>query len=60
MNAKSRDTDNDGNNDRIYTFQPKDLKLTTTDTIACLKLETFQKIKMNGCDKVKVIKSSPN
>jgi len=51
----SKDWDNDGEADRTYYFAPKDLKLTPTDTMACLKLETINKQKLSGCDKVKVI-----
>jgi hypothetical protein len=52
---KSTDVNNDGVPDRTYSFTTKMLKLTPADTIACLELQTMQKLKMSGCDKVKVI-----
>jgi hypothetical protein len=52
---KSTDVDNDGQSDRIYSFTTSQLKLTPADTMACMKLETLQKLKVSGCDKVKVI-----
>jgi hypothetical protein len=55
--TKSKDYDNDGLADRVYQFTPKQLKLTEADTMACLKLETINKLKMSGCTKVKVIKA---
>jgi hypothetical protein len=56
---KTKDVDNDGEGDRIYTFTTKDLKLTETDTIACLTAETIQRQKLRGCDRIKVIKGAP-
>ena len=55
--TSSKDWDNDGEADRTYSFAPGQLKLTLTDTLACLRFETLNKQKMSGCDKVKVIKS---
>jgi hypothetical protein len=53
--SKSGDVDNDGVSDRTYTFTTSQLKLTPADTMACLTLQTMQKLKMSGCDKVKVL-----
>ncbi len=53
----SKDYDNDGLSDRVYSFTPKSLKLTEADTLACLTLETINKQKFSGCTKVKVIKA---
>jgi hypothetical protein len=56
----SKDVDADGVSDRIYYFTTSQLKLTEADTIACFKAVTIQKVPLIGCDKVKVIKASPN
>jgi hypothetical protein len=53
--STSRDVDQDGVADRIYSFTTKQLKLTPADTLACLTFESLQKIKFRGCDKVKVL-----
>ena len=53
--TSSRDWDNDGIPDRTYTFTTSQLKLTPTDTLGCLTLETLQKLKYRGCDKIKVL-----
>jgi hypothetical protein len=54
-NHKSRDVDLDGEADRIYVFTTSQLKLTPADTIACLTGETLQKLRIRGCEKIKVI-----
>ena len=53
--TSSKDVDNDGIADRNYSFTTNQLKITATDTLACMTLETMQKMKYRGCDKIKVI-----
>jgi hypothetical protein len=55
MTGRRRDCDSDGKQDMSYPFTTSKLKVTPTDTLACLDAKLTDGRSIRGCAKIKVV-----